>query len=231
MEERLDAAAIKRRIARREVRLWLSAFGWPALRVLVLGTALGIAIVVGLSEMFEPLGDDADTSDVLALGVRYGLLLTLVPAVWAGLSSLALRLARGWTVVPALTLPVYVMIACWLRRDEVRASAGALSDAVNAQMDTHGLEMAETLGMPTSGLPLETDVPMRMAHAGAGFFDDHVQGALAALEHEVSFILLASVLPGVVVSLVALAVGYRRGWAVRHEADLERLRRLDAIPR
>jgi hypothetical protein len=197
----------------------------------LLGTALGMAIVFGMSEMIEPLGQDASTSDVVALGVRYGLLLTLVPAVWAGISSLAFRLARGWAVIPALTLPVYVMIACWLRQDTLRASAAALSDAVNAEIDAHGLEMAETIAMPTQGIPLAMDVPALMAHAGAGFFDEHVQRALTALEREVSFTLLASLVPGVLVSLVALSVGYRRGWAERHEADLDRLRRLEATPR
>jgi hypothetical protein len=228
-EAPLDAAAIRRRIARREALLWASAFGWPALRVLVLGTLLGIGIVMGMSEMMEPLGEEAASGDVLAFGVRYGLMLTTVPAVWAGLSSLAFRLARGWAVVPALTLPSYVAVACWIRQDELRASATALSHAVSAQLDAHGLETAQVIATQ-SGVPTAADVPALMAHAGASFFDDHVRTALDALDHEVVITLVVSLVPGVLVSLLALSVGYRRGWRVRHEADLERLRQLEPRP-
>jgi len=233
----LDAAAIKRHMARREIALWASAFGWPALRVLVLGVALGVAIVVFFSETGESIGEQAETSDVLTLGVRYGLLLTLVPAVWAGLSSLAFRLARGWAVIPALTLPVYVIVACWLRQDELRASAAALSAAVSHTIDAHGLAIAQQIAMPggalpiampTDGIPLAGDVPLLLAQAGDTFFEAPVRTALSLLERQVTITLVAALVPGVLVSLLALSIGYRRGFALRHEADLERLRKLDA---
>ncbi len=226
-EERLSPAAIRSRMARREIGLWLSAFGWPALRVLVLGVGLGIVVVLGLSESIEPLGAAASTDDVLWLGARYGILITIVPAIWAGLSSLAFRLARGWAVVPALTLPAYVGVACWLRQSELRASAQALSETVNAQIDLNGLSIAQQLAMPSiTATPM--DVPLLMAHAGDVFFTPPVRAAVAGLEGEVVLTLIAALVPGVLVSVLALSVGYRRGWAQRHEADLERLRRAAA---
>lgn len=225
-EEKLSPAAIRSRMARREIGLWLSAFGWPALRVLVLGVGLGIVLLVGLSESIEPLGEAASSDDVLWLGARYGILLTIVPAIWAGLSSLAFRLARGWAVVPALTLPAYVGVACWLRRDDLRASAVALADAVNTQVDLSSLSLAQQVAMPSiTAAPM--DVPMLMAHAGDAFFAPPVRAAVSGLEGQVVLTLIAALVPGVLVSILALSVGYRRGWAVRHEADLERLRRAE----
>lgn len=212
---------------RREAGLWLSAFGWPALRVLLLGMLLGVAILVFYSEMSETLGEDAEPTDLITLGARYGLLLALVPAVWAGLSSLAFRLARGWAVIPALTLPVYVIVACWLRQDDLRTSFDALSEAVNRQIDTHGLQMAQQIAMPANGVPLAADVPMRMDQAGDLLLAGPVRTALGFLEQQVTITLIAALVPGVLVSLLALSVGFRRGWAERHEADLERLRKLE----
>ena len=226
--ERVDEpATIRSRMRRREIALWLTGFGWPALRVLVLGTLLGLAIVFGMSEMVEPLGDDASPTDVAVLGLRYGLYLSIVPAIWAGLSSLALRLARGWAVIPALTLPLYVMIAAWLRAGVLRSSVDALTRAVNAQLDARSAEMADQIGMPSDGMLPGVEVPMLMARAGDTFFDAPVRAALAVVEREVVFTLIAALVPGLLVSFVALAIGYRRGWEARHEADLERLRRLE----
>ena len=227
-----DAAPslIRRRMARREAALWLSAFGWPALRVLVLGAALGVALVVLASETVDSIGEGAAMPDLLSLGVRYGLLMAVAPAVWAGVASLALRLARGWAVVPALTLPLYVAIACWLRADALRSAMRALSAAVDRHLDQGGVEVLRDLAPAAGGAPLPTDVPMLMAHAGDAFLDGPVRVALAALEGEVGITLIAALVPGVLVSIVALSVGYRRGWAERHEADLERLRRAASSP-
>lgn len=225
-EPSVSPDVIRRRIARREVALWLSAFGWPALRVLVLGVGLGITIVFFFSQSVEPLAEAAATSDVLWLGARYGLLLTLVPAIWAGLSSLAFQLARGWAVIPALTLPIYVGIAGWLRQDDLRASALALTNAVSGQLDQDSLAITRQVALPdVTGSPM--DVPMLAAHVGDVFFTPPVRAALNGLETQLVLTVIAALVPGVLVSVIALSVGYRRGWAVRHEADLERLRRAE----
>ena len=111
---------LRARIARREVLLWLGAFGWPLLRVLALGGVVGVACSLLLTEALGRMLADARSSEVALLGLRWGLALALAPALWAGLSSLALKLARGWALVPAFVLPAYVFAAAWLRSTELK---------------------------------------------------------------------------------------------------------------
>lgn len=203
-------------VARKEAWTWFAAFTGPALRVLVLMAIVGVALVVVTSGLGDPRGGPAPLEAQVVLGVEYGLLLGIAPAVWAGLSSLAFTLARGWALVPALGIPACVAGAIVLLRGALRARADEVVHAVNERLDARGLEM---LSGVLSHAPHTTgpgDVLDVMADAGEPFFDPPVRAALDALAVELELAIVAGLTLGVLLSVPALVIGFRRGFARRH---------------
>jgi hypothetical protein len=208
----------KRRAAmvRREVWTWLAAFAGPALRVLALMAVLGVAVVLASAGLVAPRGMPAPLEAQLWLGVEYGLALGIAPAVWAGASSLAFTLARGWALVPTLGIPACVAGALYLAQGALRARADEVVHALDERLDARGLEMLTDVfaHAPRSLGPM--DVPDLMARAGEPFFDPPVRAALGALAIELETALVLGLGVGIVLSVPALVVGYRRGLAARH---------------
>lgn len=203
-------------VARKEAWTWFAAFAGPALRVLALMAILGVALVIVMSGLADPRGGRAPLDAQVALGVEVGLLLGIAPAVWAGLSSLAFTLARGWALVPALGIPACVAGALALVRGALHARADEVVHAVNERLDARGLELLTGVLAHAPRTLGPGDVLDVMAEAGEPFFDPPVRAALDALAVELESAILAGLVVGLVVSVPALVVGYRRGFARRH---------------
>lgn len=214
--------AARRRIARREAWEWAVAFGWPAVRVLALGTALAIAVTIVVWQATDPRGERAALGPVIAAGARWGLGAALPLALWVGSSTLVRRLARAWALVPLVSIPLAVGGSLYLCSGVLHARAEDVIVAVNGSLDARGLStLAGLAGPPTRPLGR---LPSVFGEAGEAFFDPPARAALDALTFEIGAAIAMGFVPALVVSMVALAIGYRRGFERRHEADLERLR-------
>jgi hypothetical protein len=219
-----DAAIARARIRRKELTLWLVGFGWPALRVYALGTTLTLALVFALWGTISPGGEAAPPDEVLTFAIGYGLLTWTGPALWAGLSELAWRLARFWALVPAIAIPAFVIASLYAFQGVLRSRADDLVHAVSDCLDARSLEMLTDPFAGTSAIPGPLTVPTLLAQAGEAFFDPPARVAFDAFRGELLSALSIGLAPGVALSIAALFVGYRAGYAVRHEADLERIR-------
>jgi hypothetical protein len=218
------------RIRRRELTAWAVGFGWPALRVYALGSALTLALVFVLWGTIAPHGEAAPPDDVLRFALGYGLLTWTGPAIWSGLSELAWKLTRFWALVPAISIPAFVILSLYVLRGVLRARADEVVHAVSECLDARSLEMIADPFAGTDAMPGPLTLPTLLAEAGEAFFDPPAVAALSAFRTELIFALALGLAPGVLLSLIALSIGYRKGYRMRHEADLERLRRAASSP-
>ncbi len=225
-----DAARARARIRRKELTTWLVGFCWPALRVYLLGTVLTLALVLVLWSTIQPRGEAAPESDVLLFALGYGLLTWTGPAIWAGLSELAWKLTRFWALVPAIGIPVSVGLSLYVFQGVLRSRADDVVHAVSACLDARSLEMLSDPFAGTDAMPGPLTLPTMLAEAGQAFFDPPARHALDAFRGELLSAIVIGLVPSVAVSLLALFVGYRAGYAARHEADLERVRRAEGSP-
>lgn len=223
-------ALARARIRRREITAWLVGFAWPALRVYVLGIVLTLATVFALWGSVEPRGEAAPSDEVLAFAIGYGLLTWTGPAIWAGLSELAWKLTRFWALVPAIAIPASVGLALYAFQGVLRSRADEVVHAVSDCLDSRSLEMLDDPFAGAHAMPGPLTVPTMLAEAGEAFFDPPARIALAAFRTELLFALGVGLVPGVTLSLIALTIGYRGGYAARHEADLERIRKGETPP-
>ena len=83
----------------------------------------------------------------------------------------------------------------------------------------------------TDAMPGPLTLPTMLAEAGVAFFDPPARVALSALRDELLFAIGIGLAPATCLSVIALALGYRAGYATRHEADLARIERVGDSPR
>lgn len=219
-----DASVARARMRRRELSTWVVGFGWPALRVYLLGTTLTLALVFALWSTIAPRGEPAPESDVILFAIGYGLLTWTGPALWAGLSELTWKLTRFWALVPAISIPAAVGGSIYASQAVLRSQADDLVHAVTTCLDQRGLAVLEEPFSGGTALPTPFTLPTLLAEAGEAFFDPTAQRALDAFRSELLLAIGLGLVPSVTLSLVALGIGYRSGYARRHEADLDRLR-------
>ena len=147
------------------------------------------------------------------------------------LTEPALQLAPGATA--AISERVLLSLPHLRLLHKQRMEIGHRIDAVLKEIGTEGKfaghrDVHILRSLPGVGRTVSATM---LAEAGAAFFDPPARVALSALRDELLFAIGIGLAPATCLSVIALALGYRAGYATRHEADLARIERAGDSPR
>ncbi|MEZ4431728.1 MAG: hypothetical protein R3F65_04900 [bacterium] len=206
-----------RHLARRFAR----AFGWT----LMVGVGL-LAMFFAHGVLTAPPNTAATgLSPVLALpvAVAYSLFVAFFPALVVGLIALAWAAAGAAVLVPLVLIPLCLALAGWLSAellaDQTRAALAALTAAAGGH---HWMVLGIGQAARIGPLVLVIALPLLVADLGLVVLDPGFLFELAVLAVELALITALALIPALLVSGVALSIGWWRGFRRRHAAALRR---------
>lgn len=213
-------AALKTEL-RHLARSFGRAFGWT----LIVGVGL-LALFFGHAVLTAPpSAAGTSLSPVLALPIAlgYSLFVAFFPALVVGLIALAWAAAGAAVLVPLVLIPLCIALAGWLSADLLADQTRTALAALVAAAGDHdwmvlGIGPAARIGP----LVLIIALPLLVADLGLVVLDPGFLFELAVLAVELALIVALALIPALLVSGVALSIGWWRGFRRRHATALRR---------